>query len=313
MRISVVIPSYRRTDVLGSCIEALLAQDRQADEVIVVVREDDHESRELVGRYDAVRCVLVTEPGAVHAMAKGALASDGDVICFSDDDARAHRDWLARIEAVLEGDAGLAAVGGRDLIHELDGSPRPTTLSEEVGVFHWYGRLVGNHHRGTGPARDVDVLKGVNSAYRREFLALPEGLRGAGTQIHFEVVMGSSIIKRGGRLSYDPAILVDHYPAKRQDADQRDAPPASAIAGHAYNLTTAAAVRSPWRLIARVTYATTVGDAAMPGLLRALLALARGDLATAKRLGGALSGNLAAARDWVLGRRPRYAVPAPRR
>lgn len=312
MRISVVIPSYRRTDVLGHCIEALEAQERPADELIVVVREDDLESRELLKAYPAVREVLVDEPGAVRAMAEGSLASSGEVICFSDDDARPRPDWLARIEAAFNADPDLAAVGGRDVIFELDGSPRPTSLTPRVGIFHWYGRLEGNHHRGEGPARDVDVLKGVNSAYRRAWLALPLGLRGAGTQIHFEVVMGSSIIARGGRLRYDPAITVDHYPAKRQDADQRDAPPREAVAGHAYNLTTAAAVRSPWRLPLRLAYATLLGDAAMPGLLRALLSLLSGDLATARRLPGALSGNLAAALDFARGRRPRYAVPASR-
>jgi len=309
MKISVVIPSYRRTDVLGFCLDALLAQNRRADELIVVVREDDAASRELVASYEDVRCVLVNQPGAVHAMAQGSLASSGDIICFSDDDARPHRDWLSRIEAGFVADATISALGGRDCIHEADGSPRPTSLTQDVGIFHAYGRLVGNHHRGRGAARRVDVLKGVNSAYRREALALPVGLRGAGTQIHFEVVMGAFIQRQGGQLSYDPQIQVDHYPAMRQDADQRGAPSREAVAGHAYNLSMAAAIKGPGFLLARIFYACLIGDAAMPGFARALMALAKGDKETASRVAAALSGNLAAAKDWLLGKRPTFLRP----
>ncbi|MEI6453719.1 MAG: glycosyltransferase [Actinomycetes bacterium] len=210
MKISVVIPSYRRTDVLGFCLDALFGQDRLADELIVVVREDDEKSRRFLTSYENVRCVLVNQAGAVHAMAHGALASSGDIICFTDDGARPHRDWLSRIEAGFLAEPGLAALGGRDCIHEADGSPRPTLLTEEVGIFRSYGRLIGNHHRGQGQARRVDVLKGVNSAYRREALALPVGLRDRhGGQ--FEVVMGAFIQRNGGQLSYDPELQVDHY------------------------------------------------------------------------------------------------------
>jgi hypothetical protein len=51
-------------------------------------------------------------------------------------------------------------------------------LTRDVGRVGRWGKLVGNHHLGTGSARSVMVLKAVNMAFRREALAVPEQLRG---------------------------------------------------------------------------------------------------------------------------------------
>lgn len=311
MRISVVVPSYHRPDALVFCLRALEQQRRLADEVIVVIRDDDDESRDLLSSHPSVSVVTVTKPGAVFAMTQGALSSTGDVIAFTDDDARPRADWLARIEATFDANPSVAAVGGRDVIHDAEGVPRPMSLSTDVGRLTWFGRLIGNHHRGRGGPRDVVVLKGVNSSYRRSMLGLPEGLRGKGTQIHFEVAMGLRIILLGGTLRYDPSILVDHYPAERQDADKRAAPPASSIAGYAYNLTTSVAMLGPVRLAIRYAYGIVIGDAAMPGFARAFLLVVRREPHVGARLRGALSGNTAALWDAIRGRRPRFLSPPP--
>ena len=112
MKISVVVPSYRRPDALANCLPALLAQERPADEIIVVVRVDDEESRALLGGFPDVTEVTVDQPGAVWAMAQGSLASTGDVIAFTDDDACPSPSWLRRLEATYETDPTIGAVAG---------------------------------------------------------------------------------------------------------------------------------------------------------------------------------------------------------
>ena len=44
MKITVLIPTYRRPKDLGRCLEALQKQTRPADEVLVVVRNTDAET-----------------------------------------------------------------------------------------------------------------------------------------------------------------------------------------------------------------------------------------------------------------------------
>jgi hypothetical protein len=161
----------------------------------------------------------------------------------------------------------------------------------------WFGRHVGGHHLGQGPPRDVAFLKGVNSAYRRRALAIPKGLRGTGAQAHLEVAIGRYARSLGYRLVYDPDITVAHHPAERQGGDQRTGPSSEAVADAAYNLVVAIGGRTG---LARVLYATLLGDRGAPGLGRAAVAVLRGDRETARRLVPSVRGSLAG--GWALAR-----------
>lgn len=230
LTITVVVPTYRRVESLRRCLEALAVQQCPADEVIVTVRDTDEETRAyLEGKHgDAppaalrLRSVPVWESGVVAAMNAGLAASHGDIVALTDDDAAPHPDWLRRIAAHFAADSTVGGVGGRDFVYidgRLDG-----TESDRVGVVTWYGHVFGNHHVGIGGARAVDYLKGVNGAYRTIALR-PIGfdtrLRGQGAQVHWELMLGLCLRRRGWRLVYDPAVAVDHFPAIRHDKDQR--------------------------------------------------------------------------------------------
>jgi GT2 family glycosyltransferase len=223
MNITVIIPTYRRPRDLRRCLEALQNQVRPANEIQVVVRDSDHETWAMLQSFPSgLHLQTVTVPGVVAAMNLGLEAAQGDIVAFTDDDAAPHPDWLARIEAYFISDDRLAGVGGRDWIHndtQLDSGTRPI-----VGRLQWFGRIIGNHHLGTGSAREVDVLKGVNMSYRRSAIAdlrFDERMRGTGAQVHFEIAFCFALKRAGWKLLYDPLIAVDHYPAQRFDEDQR--------------------------------------------------------------------------------------------
>jgi hypothetical protein len=236
-------------------------------------------------------------------MLAGARATTSDVVAFTDDDAEAPADWLAQIAAAFDASPLLGALGGRDVLEDPAGTPREAVLTDDVGRLTWFGRHVGNHHRGTGPPRDVAFLKGVNSAYRREALALPTGLRGSGAQAHFEVAVGRYAAARGWHLRYDPALTVRHRPAPRQGIDQRDAPAREAVADAAYNLVVAiGGVRG----LLRVAYATALGDRGAPGIGRWVLAAVGGDREVLVRLAPSLRGTLAGGLAIVTGRGVTY-------
>ena len=175
------------------------------------------------------------------------------------------------------------------------------------------GKLVGNHHLGSGSARDVDVLKGANMVFRRSALALPGGLRGEGAQVHFEVACSLWAAGRGWRLVYDPALMVDHLPAPRFDDDARAAPSARAIENAAFNLVLCLGVLRPDLRRRRLAYGLLAGDKGAPGLLRAARAVAQRDRVVAAHLLPSLRGQLAAYR--VLRRDvpalELYAYPSP--
>lgn len=274
MRVSVVVPTYRRPESLGRCLDALARQERPADEILVVVRPEDAAGQEVARTYaPPVQLVLVERAGVIAAMNAGVDASTGDVVALTDDDAAPHSDWLARIVTEYEDDPQLAAVGGRDWVYK-QGRLREGA-KESVGTVNWFGRVTGNHHLGVGPPRDVDVLKGANLSVRGELLRqlrFDERLRGAGTEHHWELALCLTIRRRGLRIVYDPAISVDHHPQPRVDDSRMFS--ARELRDATHNETVAILEYLPaWRRPAYLAWGFAVGTSATPGVAQLLRSL----------------------------------------
>ncbi|MBN3853615.1 MULTISPECIES: glycosyltransferase family 2 protein [unclassified Paraburkholderia] len=241
MKVTVLVPTYRRPDDLARCLSALLCQQRAPDQIVVVARPDDEATHACLAghvtpRVLNVEVATVEEPGQVAALNRGIEAATGDVIAITDDDAAPHPDWVARIAAHFESDALLGALGGRDWVHEegrvLDGE------RALVGRVQRSGRIVGNHHLGVGKAREVDLLKGANMSYLRAAigdLRFDRRLRGTGAQTHNDMAFSMGVKRAGWKLVYDPLVAVDHYPAPRPGEDPRNAQTLASIRNAAYN------------------------------------------------------------------------------
>jgi glycosyltransferase involved in cell wall biosynthesis len=227
MKITVIIPTYRRTRDLARCLEALRQQTRPADEVMVVVRDTDAETwaflESISLEFLPLCSVEVKLPGVVAAMNIGIDAASGDFIAFTDDDAAPHPDWLERIKTHFLSDERIGGVGGRDWVYR--GTQIEDGASEVVGKLQWFGRVIGNHHIGIGKPREVDILKGVNMCFRKTAIArlhFDERMRGTGAQVHFELEFCLVLRRAGWKLIYDPMTAVDHYRGERFDEDRRD-------------------------------------------------------------------------------------------
>ncbi len=274
--ISVLIATWRRPEALLGCLASLDAQIHPAAEVVVVVRAADTPTWEALASvtlaHATLRTLSVDAPGVVAALNAGLDAASGAIVAITDDDAAPRPDWLALIHEHLRRQPDVGAVGGRDWVH-----PQPEVAAGEksvVGRLLPFGRLVGNHHLGSGGARDVDVLKGVNLALRRSALGarrLDERLRGDGAQVHWELDLCLALKGASWRVVYDPAVAVDHHPGERFGKDQRDDPPLDALADEVHNEMYALLRWLPvWRKIVALTYGVTVGSRRAPGFAMAL-------------------------------------------
>jgi cellulose synthase/poly-beta-1,6-N-acetylglucosamine synthase-like glycosyltransferase len=301
MTVSVVIPTYGRAEHLCRCVDGVSQQTRAADEVLVVWRRGDTATAHLLAglRQPGFAAVAVNEPAQAAAMAAGVRASTGNIIAFTDDDAVPRRDWLATVLRHFK-DPAVGAVGGRDVI---GGESNHEQLVSNVGMITSWGRLLGNHHRGVGPPREVAVLKGANMAFRRKALALPLGLRGEGAQIHQEVAICLWARRAGWKIVYDPTAIVDHYPAERLDADRRLRPELIAVRNVAYNYSFCLLSFEPGLYWQRALSGFLIGDKANPGLIRAAAAVPLGEREVLRRLLPSLSGHLEALVDIARGRR----------
>jgi glycosyltransferase involved in cell wall biosynthesis len=219
LTVTALIPSYGRPDSLLRCLNGLLAGERRPDEIIVIARDTDAETRDAAkdwaGRTAfALHLVFVTEPGQIAAMNAGLPHVTADVVTFPDDDCVPRPDWLRRIMGHYE-DSKVGGVGGRDVVH-VEGLPEPPTVTR-VGLITWYGRLIGNHHCNvTGGPRPVMHLKGVNMSFRRELL-VPFDPNIRGPHIN-DTDISLAVYATGHKLIFDPEAKVDHYPAVRPDS-----------------------------------------------------------------------------------------------
>jgi GT2 family glycosyltransferase len=299
--VSVVVPSYQRPEHLRRCLEGIRAQSRAPEEVVVVRRQDDDATRAALTEPWPAVDMTVDEPGVVAAMAAGVTAARGDIVAFLDDDAVPRPDWLERLLPHFH-DPRVGGVGGRDVWRNEQPRGQPT---EDVGRITPWGKLIGNHYLGRGPARDVEVLQAANMAFRREALALPLSLRGSGAQAHFEVATCLWARKRGWRLVYDPSVIVDHFRGPRFDADGRERPEKRAIRDRSFNLVAAMLSAEPERYWRRAVFGLLIGDREIPGLARAGAAVLEGEWEVARRLGPSLVGQAEALTAVARGERVR--------
>ena len=275
----VLICTYQRAGQLRQALAGLRSQTRAPDEVLVVVRPDDAPSRAVVAETTGLplREVLVDRPGVVAARNAALEVATVEVLAFLDDDAVPEPDWLQRMAAHYDVPE-VGAVGGRDRVFH-DGVPVDEGVRSDVGTLTWYGRFVALHHRGAGPARDVDHLKGVNMSFRRgQFpdIRVDEQLRGKGAQVHEEASITLEVKRRGFRVVYDPAIAVDHFEADRGHLDARAPVQARPRRDRHHNQTyVVTRYYAPYRALVHFLFAVLVGTSDAPGLVVTVRDIAR--------------------------------------
>ncbi len=268
--ISVVISTYERPAFITKCLNSLCLQTRSPDEIIVVTKSFDLASRKTIQTYISkysngitIKNVSVDELSVLYAENAGIESAKGNILCFIDDDAVAHPDWLARIIDYYQ-DPSIGGVGGQDIIYE-DGSI-VNERAKVVGKITWYGAVIGNHHKFVEGVREVDVLKGCNMSFRRELLGrIDERLRGEITY-RFEEDICFGIKRQGYGLIYDPAIQVDHYVVRNTGTRRKQNwLPHTLVSNHNYVYLSLKYFSLPRKLIF-LLYTFLVGDGGATGL-----------------------------------------------
>lgn len=142
-RVTVVVPTYRRNDLLAACLSALLRQTFDAYEIIVADDADDPKTKRMVrsraaGSPVPIRYVGVTgRHGPAAARNAGWRRARAGVIAFTDDDTRPAAAWVQSGLAALEDRPDVVAVKGRTVV-PLSATPTDyelTTAGLETAEF----------------------------------------------------------------------------------------------------------------------------------------------------------------------------------
>jgi GT2 family glycosyltransferase len=112
VRIAVVVPNWNGRRWLPGCLESLAAQTRPADEVVIVDNGSTDGSVELLGGLVLPLRVIALgrNTGFAAAVNRGIAAVSADAVALVNTDVVLRQDWIERMGAVLEADAGLYGV-----------------------------------------------------------------------------------------------------------------------------------------------------------------------------------------------------------
>lgn len=96
MKLSVVVPTFNRKDMLRRCLTALAAQDYPDYEVLVVDGGKDGTDEMMACEFPRFRYLREERSGPSVARNVGVVQATGEIIVFTDDDNVVPPDWLSR-------------------------------------------------------------------------------------------------------------------------------------------------------------------------------------------------------------------------
>lgn len=139
MRISVVIATYNRANLLAECLAHLSRQRFEPDDEVLVVDNGstDGTPRVIVQAQQSfpvpLRHLVERTPGKSNAIAAALAFAQGDVLAFTDDDVDVDRDWIDEVRRAMS-DPGVALAGGPVAPRwEVDPPPWLRAAVEEYG------------------------------------------------------------------------------------------------------------------------------------------------------------------------------------
>jgi glucosyl-dolichyl phosphate glucuronosyltransferase len=221
--ISVLIATYQRARLLDRALTALMRQRVPPGlewEIVVVNNNCTDDTPEVVSRHAqtapiSVRQVLESRQGLGYARNTAIASAKGEVFAYIDDDIEPDETWLATALATLEREKA-DLVGGRILPRwEV---PPPSWLLDNHELYDYLGLMTSEECRPLGlPFADRPRIWGGNMVLRRATIdrvgTFNAGVGRTATRLFSgeETDLIRRVLVGGGRVVYDPAILVHHF------------------------------------------------------------------------------------------------------
>lgn len=94
-RVDVIVPAYKSAETIRHCVDAILSQDYPTELVRVILIDND--TRDSLSYLANERVQVLREPrvGSYVARNTGILASEADVLAFTDADCKPHENWIS--------------------------------------------------------------------------------------------------------------------------------------------------------------------------------------------------------------------------
>lgn len=268
--ITVVIPTFKRSESLRRCLSSISQQRLPADKILVVVQDRDYETMNLVENL-GVKFEKIDKPGIIFAIQSSLALITTDLVAFIDDDVTLPSDWVAKAKNAFSGTPKIGALGGTDIQRNFELKDKI-----KVGKISAYGKLIGNHHLASGLKRSVDFLKGCNMVMRtsiaKNYSPVFNLLRGQGAQVGNDLVFSLSSRINGYETIFDPEFYVYHHVEPRKESSQRNELNEIERSDLVHNILLIK-LTFAWNFMRAIVllFQVFIGDREVPGLMKSLL------------------------------------------
>jgi glycosyltransferase involved in cell wall biosynthesis len=213
-RISLIICTYNRADILPRCLQAAGSQSIPSEDYEIIVVDNasvDHTSS-VVKYWPRARYLYCAAPGLSSARNAGVHAARASLVSFIDDDAIADPDLLANLLQTFADQPGAGCVGGRI---ELLLPPRlPSWFCPEFAGYY------SSFDPGGSQPRQLSAMSeypfGANIAFRKEaivragYFSEKLGRVGRNQSGGEELDLERRLVQMGYEIHYNPNARVQH-------------------------------------------------------------------------------------------------------
>jgi O-antigen biosynthesis protein len=197
-RISVVVCCHNGQETLRDCLDGLSALDYPDFEVIVVDDGSRDGSAAIAAEYP-FRLIRTPNRGLSNARNVGLAAATGDIVAYTDSDARADPNWLTYL-ANSFCSTSHAAIGGPNIPPAGDGLIAECVANAPGGPVHV---LLSD--------TEAEHLPGVNMAFRRDCLEAIGGFDPQYCAAGDDVDVCWRLLEKGWSMGFSPSAVVWHH------------------------------------------------------------------------------------------------------
>lgn len=201
MKLSVLICTYNRHELLRSALRALIEETIEKPDQVVIVNGGDEKADQVVQEFlnrknIEIKLIKVKNINLASNRNAGIPACTGDVIAMTDDDAKVFPDWVTRMKQIHQEHPEAGAIGGMVI-----GTNTESLVGKVADLM-------------TFPVWDrpcyVRTLPGVNISYKKEVIQ-KIGMQDIVLFRGEDVDYNWRVLQAGYKVYFDPSIKVYHY------------------------------------------------------------------------------------------------------
>jgi GT2 family glycosyltransferase len=197
--VSVVVCAYNAADTIGDCLASLDRLTYPDVEVLVINDGSRDGTGEIARRHRGVRVIDIPNGGLSAARNHGLAMASGEIVAYTDADARVDPDWLTYLVQPLLTSEFVAA-GGPNVVPP-----------DDPWVAQCVARAPGGPTHVLLDDRTAEHVPGCNMAFRRDALLSIGGFDPVYRRAGDDVDVCWRLQAHGARIGFAPAALVWHH------------------------------------------------------------------------------------------------------